>query len=103
MTGAVENTCGVVTEGAAGMENQALGLAERVALPIAVKRVKLRTPWRWLAPRAPVSPFGRAEAGSSPMKPPWPRLVIGCGRQSIPFVRAIKRASGGPAPALPRH
>jgi mitochondrial fission protein ELM1 len=95
MTGAVENTCWVVTEGAAGMENQALGLAERLALPIAVKRVKLRSPWRWLAPRAPVSPFGRAEAGSSPMKPPWPRLVIGCGRQSIPFVRAIKRASGG--------
>src|ERR1051325_4935218 len=77
------------------MENQALGLRERLPLPIVVKRVRLKRPWRWLAPRAPVSPFGRSEEGSSPMAPPWPRLVIGCGRQSIPFVRAIKRASGG--------
>jgi mitochondrial fission protein ELM1 len=92
---AVENTCWVLTEGAAGMENQALGLAERVGLPITVKRAKLRFPWRWLAPRLPVSPFGRAQADSSAMAPPWPRLVIGCGRQSIPFVRAIRRASGG--------
>ncbi|HEY8697820.1 MAG TPA: mitochondrial fission ELM1 family protein [Rhizomicrobium sp.] len=95
MASAVENICWVLTEGAAGMENQALGLAERVGLPITVKRANLRFPWRWLAPRLPVSPFGRAEAGSSAMEPPWPRLVIGCGRQSIPFVRAIKRASGG--------
>lgn len=95
MARTVENTCWVVTEGAAGMENQALGLAERLGLPIAVKRVRLGRPWRWLAPSALVSPFGRAEAGSSAIEPPWPRLVIGCGRQSIPFVRAIKRASGG--------
>jgi len=87
----------VVTEGAAGMENQALGLAERLALPVAVKRVKLRPFWRRFAPRLPVSPFGVATADSSPLAPPWPRLVIGCGRQSIPFVLAIKRASGGRA------
>lgn len=91
----VENACWVVTEGAAGMENQALGLAERLPLPIVVKRVRLRRPWRWLAPRSPVSPFGREEDSCSPIAPPWPRLVIGCGRQSIPFVRAIKRVSGG--------
>jgi mitochondrial fission protein ELM1 len=87
--------CWVVTEGAAGMENQALGLAERLALPVAVQRVGLAAPWRWFAPRLPVSPFGHERAGSSHLAPPWPRLVIGCGRQSIPFVLAIKRASGG--------
>jgi uncharacterized protein len=88
-------TVWVVTEGAAGMENQALGLAERLGLPFAVKRVKLATPWRWLAPRLPISPFAHATPDSSPLAPPWPDLVIGCGRQSIPFVRAIKEASGG--------
>jgi mitochondrial fission protein ELM1 len=87
--------CWAVTEGAAGMENQALGLAERLALPVATKRVSLAAPWRWFAPRLPVSPFGHESPGSSPLTPPWPRLVIGCGRQSIPFVLAIKRASGG--------
>ncbi|HEY2070202.1 MAG TPA: mitochondrial fission ELM1 family protein [Rhizomicrobium sp.] len=89
------NTCWVVTEGAAGMENQALGLAERIGLPVEVKRVKLASPWRWFAPRLPVSPFGHGTPDSSTFAPPWPRIVIGCGRQSIPFVRAIKEASGG--------
>ena len=95
MENELADICWAVTEGAAGMENQALGLAERLALPVAVKRVSLATPWRWFAPRLPVSPFGHESAGSSPLAPPWPRLVIGCGRQSIPFVLAIKRASGG--------
>ncbi|HEX3674667.1 MAG TPA: mitochondrial fission ELM1 family protein [Rhizomicrobium sp.] len=89
------NTAWVVTEGAAGMENQALGLAERLGLPVEIKRVKLATPWRWFAPRLPVSPFRHATPDSTPLAPPWPRVIIGCGRQSIPFVRAIKEASGG--------
>ncbi len=89
------NTAWVVTEGAAGMENQALGLAERLGLPVEVKRVELAKPWRWFAPRSPISPFTHATPGSTPLAPPWPRVVIGCGRQSIPFVRAIKEASGG--------
>jgi len=95
MTNEIADICWVVSEGTPGMENQALGLAERLGLPIAVKRVKLALPWRWLAPRLPVSPFARATADSSPLAPPWPRLIIGCGRQSIPFVLAIKRASAG--------
>jgi mitochondrial fission protein ELM1 len=89
------DTCWVVTEGLIGMENQALGLAERVGVPIEVKRVSLRWPWRELAPRLVSSPFGKAAPGSSPLAPPWPKLVIGCGRQSIPFVEEIKRVSGG--------
>jgi mitochondrial fission protein ELM1 len=95
MANEIADICWVVSEGATGMENQALGLAERLGLPIAVKRVKLARPWRWLAPRLPISPFANATADSSPLAPPWPRVAIGCGRQSIPFVFAIKRASGG--------
>jgi hypothetical protein len=85
----------VITEGAAGMENQALGLAERLSLPVSVKRVRLKAPWRWLAPWSAGSPFSHQMAESSPLSPPWPRLVIGCGRQSIPFVTAIRQSSGG--------
>jgi mitochondrial fission protein ELM1 len=95
MTNEIADIVWVVTEGAAGMENQALGLAERLALPVAVKRVKLRPFWRRFAPRLPVSPFRVATPDSASLTAPWPRLVIGCGRQSIPFVLAIKRASGG--------
>jgi len=34
----------VVTEGAAGMENQCLGLAERLSMPIRSLRIALRPP-----------------------------------------------------------
>ena len=95
MTAPKQNTCWIVTEGATGMENQCLGLAERLGLPIQVKRLKVAKPWRWLAPRTWGSAFGHLEAGSERLEPPWPRLLIGCGRQSIPFSLAVKRASGG--------
>jgi uncharacterized protein len=91
----IANECWIVTEGIAGMENQCLGLAERLSLPHRVWRLNLKAPWRWLAPFSLGSPFGRLTAPSQPPAPPWPRLLIGCGRQSIPFSIAIRRASGG--------
>jgi hypothetical protein len=91
----LRDECWVVTEGHAGMENQALGLAQRLPLPIRVFRVALRRPWTWLAPNSVGSVFRQAKRGSDRIEPPWPRLLIGCGRQSIPFSRAVKRASGG--------
>lgn len=87
--------CWVITDGTAGMENQALGLAERLGLPIAIKRVALRWPWNILASHLPISPFKLVSPGSDPIVWPWPRIAIGCGRQSIPFMRAIRNASGG--------
>ncbi len=87
--------CWVITDGTVGMENQALGLAERLGLPIVRKRVELRWPWNRLASYLPVSPFKHVSPGSERLVSPWPIIAIGCGRQSIPFMRAIKRASGG--------
>ena len=91
----LQNACWVVTNGTIGMENQALGLAERLGLPIVAKRVRLAWPWSKLAPSGLGSPFSRLAAGSDPIAPPWPRVVIGVGRESIPLVTAMKRASGG--------
>jgi mitochondrial fission protein ELM1 len=87
------NLCWVISNGTPGMENQALGLAERINLPIAVKRVRLTWPWSQIAPFSPGAPFGRQTPDSDVLAPPWPRLAIGVGRQSIPFMRAIKHAS----------
>src|SRR5690242_19381609 len=83
----------VVTEGAAGMENQCLGLAERFPFPVRPLRVHLKQPWGWLAPHAWGSPFGRVTSISDRLGPPWPRLLIGCGRQSIPFSIGVRHAS----------
>ena len=86
-------SCWVISNGTPGMENQAFGLAERINLPIEIKRVRLSWPWSQIAPVSPGSPFGRQTADSDSLAPPWPRLAIGVGRQSIPFMRAIKDAS----------
>lgn len=75
------------------MENQCLGLAEALNLTPVVKRVRLRSPWRQL------SPYLRQGLGlayshhGDALKPPWPDLLIACGRASIPASLYIHRAS----------
>jgi mitochondrial fission protein ELM1 len=86
-------TSWIVTEGKAGMESQCLGVAEALGLSPAVKRVGLREPWRTLSPW-----LGCERAGSfsgDPLAPPFPGLVIACGRRGFAAARYIKKASGG--------
>ena len=84
----------VVSDGRAGIENQALGLAEAIArrapAEIMVKRVQLRTPWSWMP--GGLIPFARSalSIGSDPIEPPWPDIFIGCGRASIPFAMGLR-------------
>jgi mitochondrial fission protein ELM1 len=87
--------CWIITEGAVGMENQALGLAEAIGLPIVVKRVTARAPWKNLPAQIWLRPLNVVTAQSDPLVPPWPRLLISCGRRSVPFSTAIRRASAG--------
>lgn len=88
-----------VTDGRAGIENQALGLAEAIArrapTELTVKRVTLRTPWRWLPPGFVPAPRQATSVGSDDIASPWPDLFIGCGRASIPFALGVKHWSGG--------
>ncbi len=95
MTAPIQDICWVVTGGAAGMESQCLGLAERLGLPVRPIRLAVAAPWRWFAPYMMGSPFRRLKPGADRLAPPWPRLFIGCGRQSIAFSLAVKRASSG--------
>ncbi len=89
----------VVTDGRAGIENQALGLAEAIGrltpAEVVVKRVRWR-PWlRRLPSRFNMAPRGSLQPGSDPVAPPWPDLWIGNGRGSIPLSIAVRRWSGG--------
>lgn len=81
-------TCWVVTNGLAGFEMQAIGVAEALALKPVLKRVNPGAPHSWLAPWGPA-------ARDPQITPPWPDLVIAGGRQAIPYARQIKRLSGG--------
>ena len=74
----------MLTTGEAGMRSQALGLAEAVGLPIEEKRFALRAPWKWLPGGLvadAVYPCSNLAAIRS--APPWPLLVVACGRRSI--------------------
>lgn len=89
------NIAWVLTEGMAGMVTQAVGLAEAVGLPFQEKTIQLRAPWRWLPPQFWPSGVMGLDSSSDHLAPPWPDLVISCGRKSIGPALEIKRASGG--------
>ncbi len=78
------------------MTSQAIGLAEAVGLPTVHKVVRPRAPWRWLPGHLcpGVLDLGLA-AASDPMTPPWPDLLITCGRRSAALAVAIRRRSHG--------
>ena len=88
-----------VTDGRAGIENQALGLAEAIArrapARIAIKRIRLRTPWSWAPPGFTPAPRHALALGSDPIEAPWPDIWIGCGRASIPLSMGVRQWSRG--------
>jgi uncharacterized protein len=87
-------TVWTVTDGRAGIENQALGLAEGIAQRIPAtlvnKRVRLRTPWSWLPSGFVPAPRSALSLESDDIEPRWPDIFIGCGRASIPFAMGVK-------------
>jgi mitochondrial fission protein ELM1 len=89
------NECWVLTTGEAGMRSQALGLAEAVGLPVVEKRIGLRVPWRWLPGGLVGTPLSALDPAGDALHPPWPRLVVSCGRRSIGPALAVKRRSRG--------
>ena len=88
-----------VTTGEAGMANQARGLADAVARrtgwPVVQKTVGIRRPWRALPMHWVPRPLAKLTPGSDPIEPPWPRLLISCGRRSAAVSMAVRRAARG--------
>lgn len=85
----------VVHDGKIGMANQVIGLAEAVGFPFVEKRLAPRFPWRHLAPQLWAAPLAALGGEGDRLAPPWPDLLIACGRLVIAPARAAKRASGG--------
>jgi len=88
-----QKTCWVVTDGKPGMENQALGVAEAVGFETTIKRIRVRAPWRWLPPSLWFDRFAALHYSGDALDPPWPDLLIGCGRMSVPYSLAVRRKS----------
>ena len=96
----------VLTDGRAGNEAQALGLAEAIGrlcpVQITLKRIALKK-WAGMIPpklavglgaRARGWPFSGLEDGAEDLRWPWPDLVIGAGRRSAVVVAALRRLHG---------
>ncbi|MBV9829876.1 MAG: mitochondrial fission ELM1 family protein [Alphaproteobacteria bacterium] len=77
------------------MASQALGLADATGFVYVEKRLAVRAPWSWLPPQAWLAPLAGVRAEDGPLAPPWPDLVIGCGRNTAAPALAIRRASDG--------
>jgi mitochondrial fission protein ELM1 len=90
-----ELSCWWITNGAAGFRTQARGLAEAVVPGAVEKTVDVRAPWS-LAPPAlwPLTLMG-LDPNKDRLQPPWPDVVVSCGRKAAKAAIAVKRASGG--------
>jgi mitochondrial fission protein ELM1 len=77
------SSCWVVTEGLKGLQNQAAGLAEALGAPYVFKEIR--------KPRI----FQRLSLNDHHLTPPWPDLLISCGRCSVAASLAVKKASAG--------
>ncbi|MEK9678651.1 MAG: mitochondrial fission ELM1 family protein [Rhodospirillaceae bacterium] len=85
----------VLTDDRPGTANQALGVADALALPYSVKTLSYG-PMAGLPNPLLGSSFLGLKAGTkSSLAAPWPALVIAAGRRAGVIARAIKSRSGG--------
>lgn len=76
------------------MRSQALGLAEATGFRVVEKPLEIRPPWSALPPQLWLFPLHAVSRRGAPLAPPWPDLVVGCGRNTVLPALAIRRLSG---------
>jgi len=85
----------VLIDGKVGDEQQCFGVADALGLVPELRLVRPRRPFAWLAPHGPLDPRERPGRPEGPLPEPYPDLVIASGRRAVPYLPALKRASGG--------
>ena len=85
-----------MTTGEAGYRTQARGLARDLSPTAREWVIDLAAPWAWL-PGTLAAPFALAglDAKHDRPAPPWPDLLVTCGRRATGVSIAIRRASRG--------
>lgn len=84
----------LVTEGKAGLDAQVVGVAEALGVDAEVKHVCPKGPWKLMAPLGWLDPAERFGRPGGRFAPPWPKVAIGAGVASIPYLVALKRRVG---------
>jgi mitochondrial fission protein ELM1 len=83
-------TSWILSEGYAGLQAQALGLAEAAGLEPETRVLAPRAPWKWLSASLWPSPLA---AVPDAVRAPLPELVIGCGGVAAAVGAALRRDS----------
>ena len=84
-----------ITTGEAGMRSQVLGLGQALGVPFEEKIITARPPFSYLPPFLLPEPKLAIQDADKILVPPWPDLVITCGRRSVYAALAIRHASRG--------
>lgn len=88
-------TTWVVCDDKQGVTNQCVGVAEAVGADPVVKHSRPRLLWRLLPAAVWPMPLAAQRADADPLAPPWPDLLITCGRTSFAPAVEIKRRAAG--------
>lgn len=86
-------TCWVISDGSAGMINQAWGLAEFLGFEVTLKKIKLCQPWESLAPYLRWGLDFCLAPTSDPLDAPYPDIVFASGRRAILPALLVKKKS----------
>lgn len=89
-----QKICWTITGVLPGTKSQVAGLADALGLPTVHKTCERRWPWGWLG-LSLGNPLTQLTPESDTLAPPWPDIVISCGRRSAPLALAIKKQSPG--------
>jgi mitochondrial fission protein ELM1 len=81
-------TSWILSEGYAGLQAQALGLAEAAGLAPELRVLVPRAPWKWVAASLWPAPLA---AVADAVRAPLPELVIGCGGVAAAVGAALRR------------
>ena len=90
---AVAATSWILSEGYAGLQAQALGLAEAAGLEPEVRVLAPRAPWKWVTASLWPAPLAAVPGA---VRGPLPELLIGCGGMAAAVGAALRR-DGPPA------
>ena len=92
-------TIWAVSDGRAGIENQAVGLAEAIQrltpADITVKRIRYRPAFDWLPAGLKIAPDAMLAPGSDSLAAPYPDIWIAAGRATLPHSLRMRRRSHG--------
>jgi uncharacterized protein len=83
-------TSWILSEGYAGLQAQALGLAEAAGLQPELRVLKPHAPWKWLAASLWPAPLAAVREA---VRSPLPGLVIGCGGVAAAVGAALRSAN----------